>query len=145
MSTFRQVQKLAEFYDAKGQPEQPITVIGTRAHLRKEFKPAERGGGTQGRYARTEDRSSRSEGRAAEHGLGERMTTWTPFTQRDNPAAHVRTDGLEFCLTHNDRSIAAQAAVQLEANRRRQNEREAMRGLAEWKGSMHRAGEALPQ
>jgi hypothetical protein len=44
MSTFRQVQKLAEFYDTKGQPEQPITVIGTRAHLRKEFKPAERGG-----------------------------------------------------------------------------------------------------
>lgn len=70
MSTFRQVQKLAEFYDSKGQPEQPITVIGTRAHLRKEFKPAERGGGAQGRHARTEDCSSRTQGSAAELRLG---------------------------------------------------------------------------
>lgn len=71
------------------------------------------------------------------------MTTWTPVTLKDNPAAHVRTDGIEFCLTNADRSIVAQAAVQLEANRRQQNERDAMRGLAAWKGSMHRVGEAL--
>jgi hypothetical protein len=71
------------------------------------------------------------------------MSTWTPVTIRDNPTAHIRTDGIEFCLTQSDRSIAAQAAVQLEANRRHQNERDAMRGLAQWKGSMHRVGEAL--
>lgn len=70
---------------------------------------------------------------------------WQPVTLKDNPAAHIRTDGVEFVLTNADRSIVAQAAVQLEANRRRQNQREAMQGLAQWKGAMHRVGEALPK
>lgn len=71
------------------------------------------------------------------------MTTWPPVTLKDNPAAHIRTDGIEFTLTHADRSIAAQAACQLEAHRRRQNERDAMHGLATWKGHQYRVGEDL--
>lgn len=43
-NTFRQVQLLADFWDQKGQPDKPITVRGTRAHLRKRFKPQKRGG-----------------------------------------------------------------------------------------------------
>lgn len=70
-------------------------------------------------------------------------TTWQPLTIKDNPAAHIRTDGIDFVLTHAERSVVAQAACQLEAHRRRQNERDAMRGLATWKGAMHRVGEAL--
>lgn len=70
------------------------------------------------------------------------MSTWQPLTLKDDPAAHIRTDGIEFVLTQSDRSIVAQAACQLEANRRRQNERDAMRGLATWKGELHRVGEA---
>lgn len=68
------------------------------------------------------------------------MTPWPPVTIKDNPTAHIRTDGIEFVLTQADRSIAAQAAVQLEANRRRQNGREADRALATWKGDMLRVG-----
>lgn len=71
------------------------------------------------------------------------MSTWQPLTLKDDPAAHVRTDGIEFVLTHAERSIVAQAACQLEAHRRRQNERDAMRGLAQWKGHQYRVGEDL--
>jgi hypothetical protein len=44
MNSFRQVKLLAEFLDQNGKPDQPITVIGSRAHLRREFKPESRGG-----------------------------------------------------------------------------------------------------
>lgn len=71
------------------------------------------------------------------------MSRWQPLTVRDNPAAHVRTDVIPFVLTEADKSVAAQASVQIEAHRRRQNALEAQQGLATWKGAMHRVGEAL--
>lgn len=70
------------------------------------------------------------------------MNTWTAVTVKDDPTAHIRTDGIEFCLTPDERSIAAQAAVQLEANRRHRNEADAMHALATWKGDQYRVGEA---
>jgi acyl-[acyl carrier protein]--UDP-N-acetylglucosamine O-acyltransferase len=71
------------------------------------------------------------------------MSTWTPVTLKDNPTAHIRTDVIPFVLTTAERDVAIVAGLQLEANRRRQNEREAMRGLAQWKGEQYRVGEAL--
>lgn len=71
------------------------------------------------------------------------MNRWTPVTTKDDPTAHIRTDVIPFVLTPAEKSIAAQASVQLERNRREQNARDARRGLAQWKGSMHRVGEAL--
>lgn len=43
-TTARQVRLLAECLDGQGKADVPITVIGSRAHLRKEF-PAEKRGG----------------------------------------------------------------------------------------------------
>lgn len=71
------------------------------------------------------------------------MNRWTPLTIKDDPTAHIRTDVIPFVLTDSERSIAAQASVQLERHRREQNARDAQQGLAQWKGSMHRVGEAL--
>lgn len=45
---------------------------------------------------------------------------------------------LDFILTPQERDVAALAAVQLEANRRRQNERDAMLALARWRGEQNR-------
>jgi hypothetical protein len=42
--TARQVRLLADTLDSQGKADQPITVIGTRAHLMRQFKPAKRGG-----------------------------------------------------------------------------------------------------
>lgn len=64
--------------------------------------------------------------------------SFQPVTLKHDPNAHIRTDGIDFVMTAKDRSMAAQAAVQLEANRRHQNERDAMRGLATWKGEQYR-------
>jgi hypothetical protein len=44
-TTARQVRLLAECLDGQGKADVPITVIGSRAHLRKEF-PAEKRGET---------------------------------------------------------------------------------------------------
>lgn len=46
--------------------------------------------------------------------------------------------GFDFLLTPAERSLAARAACELERNRREQNTRDAMHGLATWKGEMHR-------
>lgn len=58
-------------------------------------------------------------------------------TERDyNPNPEM--DGIPFLLTDSERSLAAVAATQIERNRRRQNERDAMQALSQWKGAMHR-------
>lgn len=44
MNSFRQIKLLADFLDQQGKVDQPISVIGTRAYLRKEFKAESRGG-----------------------------------------------------------------------------------------------------
>ena len=41
--TVRQIRLLASTPDSQGKPNAPITVIGTRANLRADFKPAKRG------------------------------------------------------------------------------------------------------
>lgn len=71
--------------------------------------------------------------------------SWQPVTLRDDPAAHIRYDVLPFVLTPADRSKVALYQAEAIAAVRRQNERDAMHGLATWKGAMHRVGEALPQ
>ena len=45
---------------------------------------------------------------------------------------------IDFILTPQERDRAALAAVQIEAHRRRQNERDAMQALARWKSDQHR-------
>lgn len=45
---------------------------------------------------------------------------------------------IDFVLTPQDRARAAVASVQIEAHRRRQNERDAMQALAHWRGDQHR-------
>lgn len=42
--TERQIRLLAATLDSQGKADQPITVIGTRAYLRRSFKPMKRGG-----------------------------------------------------------------------------------------------------
>jgi hypothetical protein len=54
---------------------------------------------------------------------------------------HDELPPIDFVLTPQDRDKAALAATHLEANRRRQNERDAFRSLARWDGARHRAGE----
>jgi len=71
------------------------------------------------------------------------MNRWTQLTQKDDPTAHIRKDVIPFVLTDSERSIAAQASVQLERHRREENARDAQQGLAAWKGQMHRVGEGL--
>lgn len=71
------------------------------------------------------------------------MTTWTPVTLHDNPAAHIRHDVLPFVLTPADRSKVALYQAEAIAAVRRQNERDAMHGLATWKGHQYRVGEDL--
>jgi hypothetical protein len=43
MKTARQVRLLAEVLDQQGKQDAPIAVIGTRAHLRREFPAPKRG------------------------------------------------------------------------------------------------------
>lgn len=45
---------------------------------------------------------------------------------------------IDFVLTQRERDVAAHITVELEANRRRQNRREADLGLARWRGDQHR-------
>lgn len=71
------------------------------------------------------------------------MTTWTPVTLKDNPAAHVRTDGIEFTLTHADQSKVALARAEAMAAVKKANQRDADIALKQWRGAMHRVGEAL--
>jgi hypothetical protein len=45
MSTLaRNIKLLAQALDQQGKSDAPITVAATRAYLRKDFKPAKRGG-----------------------------------------------------------------------------------------------------
>lgn len=44
MTIAERIQVLAETLDASGKADAPITVIGTRANLRRHFKPEKRGG-----------------------------------------------------------------------------------------------------
>lgn len=45
---------------------------------------------------------------------------------------------VDFILTPRERDVAALAAVELEAHRRRQNARDAMLALAKWRGDLYR-------
>lgn len=71
------------------------------------------------------------------------MTTWTPVTTKDNPTAHIRTDGIEFCLTQSDQSKVALARAEAMAAVKKANQHDADIALKQWRGSMHRVGEDL--
>ena len=43
-TTAQQVKSLAWFLDRQAKQDRPITVLGTRKTLQKDFKPKERGG-----------------------------------------------------------------------------------------------------
>lgn len=59
MSTARQIDLLAAALDEQGKPDVAIDVVGTRAHLLRDFKPRKRGGGAVRSWSRTADNVAR--------------------------------------------------------------------------------------
>lgn len=70
-------------------------------------------------------------------------TTWQPLTIKEDPTAHIRTDGIEFCLTQSEQSKVALARAELMAAMKKRNDMDADQGMKNWRGAMHRVGADL--
>lgn len=55
--------------------------------------------------------------------------TWKLVTERDYDPTPAKPDGLDFCLTPQERDQAKIVSIALERNRRKQNELELQRAL----------------
>lgn len=57
---------------------------------------------------------------------------WTTVTERDYDPTPPKPDGLDFCLTPQERDQAKIVSIALERNRRKQNQLDLERASVDW-------------